>query len=57
MQDSQAAHLALSGAHGSLLDDEAVVELLHLGPRVLDGHALAGRLCGGFCMRDQSKRF
>lgn len=47
---SRAAHLALGGAHGGVLDDEAVVKLLHLGARVLDGHALAGRLCGGGCM-------
>ena len=42
MQGGQAAHLALGRAHGSVLNDKAVVKLLHLGPRVLDGHALAG---------------
>jgi hypothetical protein len=44
MQIAQAAHLALGQAHVSVLDDEAIVKLLHLGPRMLDGHALAARL-------------
>jgi hypothetical protein len=44
MQIAQAAHLALGRAHVGVLNDEAIVKLLHLGPRMLDGHALATRL-------------